>query len=174
MEFQERKSRAVRFLTITCHSERAKWCMNLAEWGRRNWRVRRSGSLPVCSSAWFPGRLSLLHSECKPLHCDNNRNSTHTPAGKKKKSRQLSVIKLRVVTDSDFSVLGKEISPLVVAGVRWRLALPLLQQPDLTGFSKETRSLAAENGLKAQLAFCNNSLFILHYEKAWKGICFPR
>jgi len=46
------------------------------------------------------------------------------------------------------------------------LALPLPQQPELTGFSKAMWSLAAENGLKEQLAFCNNNLFILHYEKA--------
>ena len=77
MEFQERKSSAVSFLTITCHSEQAKWCMNLCKQGRQNWRVSWSGSSPVCSSAWFPCRL-YLHRQCEPLHCDNNRNSTHT------------------------------------------------------------------------------------------------
>lgn len=54
---------------------------------------------------------------------------------------------------------------LVAMDAYWSLASSLPQQPGLLGISKVTQRLAAENGLKAQLAFCNNSLFILHYEK---------
>ena len=80
-ELQERKWSTISFLTITCHSERAKGCMNLGKQERQNWCVSWSEISPVCSSTWFPCRL-YLRRQCEPLHGDNNRNSTHTPTEK--------------------------------------------------------------------------------------------
>lgn len=52
---------------------------------------------------------------------------TETPPiilGGDKKSRQLAEATLRVVTDGDFSVLGKQIRVLVATGVQGRLHHP--------------------------------------------------